>query len=667
MDQIPDTSLIPTVNSAMNQVPPTDGNAALNFNVITPQAFNLAEMPDEAKSKLKEEVMDRVRTSEKNMSSFYNDYMTFADSWRVRPRKTKNKKPNGLFNSKSGETHRAVETLGTFWLRSMTATDKYFEAMAEGLDDFGNEITPEQLYATENVIAKQLRISHYKEKLMRALTSVGLLGTSIFEEPWVKVPYRNGTAKFEYTDFVFRSLLKVMFDTNVWDINLSSFMATVDFPDKYYLRSMAKNDSEYWDGKAISEYLLKTGDLGMNNANSLNASTGAWNRVNESKQRAGYTQIDNNVFELINYHGKIDVENDIVGRYWESEGRQDDPSDFDFTIGVLNGDPVVRFHETQFGTWHSRFKVAHFKTFEDEGIGYGVGRLGRKIQHEIDTSLSRASDTAMKGVYSMYLVGRYAGLKANQLQINPNGLIDVEDVDQVKPLPIDIRAISEILSMIAGRSEEFRSTVSAPTNLQGQVVKSSATEAAIAQNEGFRNASVHAELIAETFLREHIETMHYNNLEYLDEPIWVHATGDNKPGFYNKENLPKFVGIDIKVATDKDFNKPERAAAFLKGLELWSSIRQNFPPSVNAIPVLAKEWFKTMDLDPAILSKPLSVKDQLAMAMQQAVRGGQMPGQEIQGETAGVQGNNSNSNTLNTPKGPVQTSPLGNVAAVRNI
>ena len=98
---------------------------------------------------------------------------------------------------------------------------------------------------------------------------------------------------------------------------------------------------------------------------------------------------------------------------------------------------MVRFHETQFGTWHSRFKVAHFKTFEDEPIGYGAGRIGRKIQRELDLTLSRSNDTLMKGVYSMYLVGRYAGIKANQLGINPNGLVEVDDVDQVKPLPID--------------------------------------------------------------------------------------------------------------------------------------------------------------------------------------------------------------------------------------
>lgn len=641
------------------------GNAAFDFNLLIPKPFSLEAQSKSDKDKLRDEVMDKVKSWERRMNGFFNEYQVYADSWRVKSQKSRAKKPSGLFNSKSGETHRAAETLGTFWLRSLTATDQYFEAIGEGLDDAGQEVTQEQLYACEQIITKQLRVSHYKEKLLRALRSIAVFGTAIFEEPFMSMPYKNGTAKFEYTDFVFRSLLKTAFDTGVWDINMSDFIATIDFPNKYLLKRWSKSQGEYWDSAAVQEYLDKVGDLGMKDAGSLNKSTGVWDRVNESKTRAGYTEIDNSVFELINYHGKIDTENPMVAAYWESEGRQDDPADFDFTIGVLNGDPVVRFHETQFGTWHSRFKVAHFKTFEDEALGYGVGRIGRRIQREIDTTLSRTNDTAMKGVYSMYLVGRYAGIKANQLGINPNGLVEVEDVDQVKPLPIDTNVIAHMLAMIVGNREEFRATVGAQTNLQGQTNNTSATEAAIAQTEGVRGASVHAEIIAETFLREHVETMHFNNLEYLDEPIWVSSTGEEKPGYFNRENLPRSIGIQMKIVTDKDFNRTERAASVLKGLELWSSIRNNFPPSVNAIPELAKEWFRMMNLNPRLLTKPMSVQDQLGMALKQAQQNNQAPalGNELAGEAAGAQAG-SGANIQSTPVGLVPTSPLASAASV---
>lgn len=651
--------LDPSIQASQGLAPIAPSPDAFNFNVLTPRPFSLAGQSKEDLNKIRDEVMDKVRAWENRMETFFQEYQIFADSWRVKPRKSRSKKPQGLFNSKSGETHRAAETLGSFWLRSMTATDQYFEAVSEGLDDFGNEITPEQLYACETVITRQLRVSHYKEKLLRSLRSIALFGTAIFEEPFMRVPYKNGTTYFEYTDFVFRSLLKVGFDTSVWDINLSDFIATIDFPNKYLLKRWAKSQGEYWNAGVIDEYISQNGDLDAKSG-SGNKGTGVWARVNESKTRAGYTEIDTNVFENINYHGKIDIENPVVGAYWDSEGRQDDPADFDFTVGILNGDPVVRFHETQMGTWHSRFKVAHFKTFEDEALGYGAGRIGRRTQRELDVTLSRSNDTLMKGVYSMYLIGRYAGIKANQLGINPNGLVEVDDVDQVKPLPIDITAIAQALSMVAANKEEFRSTVGASSNLQAQITKASATESAIAQSEAVRGASVHAEIIAETFLREHIETMHFNNLEYLDQPIWVSATGENKPGYYNKENLPKNVGIEIKIVTDKDF-RPERSANLLKGLELWSSIRQNFPPTVNAIPYLAKEWFRCMGINPRLLSKPMPMADQLSIAMQKAQNHGLVQN-EADGEQAGAEaGSGAN---IETAVGTVPTSPLGAAAQV---
>lgn len=630
-----------------------------NFSVIIPEPWTLANQSKEDKDKIRDEVMDKTKTWENRMSSFFEDYQSYADSWRVKSRKQV-KKGKGLYNSKSGESHRAGETLGSFWLRSLTAQDPYFEAVGDGRDDYGNEIDEGQLYASERVITKQLRVSHYKEKLMRALRSVAVFGTAIFEEPFVRVPWKNGTAVFEYTDFVFRSLLKTAFDTGVWDVNLSDFIATIDFPDKYLLKRWAKSDTESWNNELVGRYLSDIQSNGYDkNGVTANKSTGAWNRVNESKTRAGYTEIDNNVFEFISYHGKLDSENSVIASLWESQERTDDPADFDFSPGVLSGEHLVRFHETQFGTWHSRFKVAHFKTFEDEPMGYGSGRIGRKGQREIDVTLSRASDTMMKGVYSMYLVGRYAGVKANQWGINPNGLIEVEDVDQVKPLPIDVTLIAQAMAMVADRREEYRSTVGAHTNLQAQITKASATESAIAQNEAVRGASVHAELIAETFLREHIETMHYNNLQYLDEPIWVAATGERKPGYYDKDTLPKNIGIEIRIVTDRNF-RPERLVNIMKGLELSSSIRNVFDPmtTINLQKTLVTEYFRGLDIDPRQLKAPVSVREQLMLALSKSGNQGQGLGNEVEGEAAGAVAGDGGNNEIATPVGPVATSPM---------
>ena len=112
------------------------------------------------------------------------------------------------------------------------------------------------------------------------------------------------------------------------------------------------------------------------------------------------------------------------------------------------------------------------------------------------------------------------------------------------------------------------------------------------------------------------------------------ATGEAKPGYYNRENLPRNIGIEIKIVTDKD-SRPERSAALLKGIEVSTSIRSIVPNSINAVGPLYEEWFRSIGMNPAMLHRPIPVIDQLQMSMRQAQNSGQpvpQPGNEMAGE-----------------------------------
>ena len=113
----------------MTEAPPID----LDFNVLIPKPFSLADQPKDELRKIKEEIMDKVIAWERRMSTFFDGYFTAADSWRVKPSKTKSKGAKTLFNSKSGETHRAAETLATVCQRMLTASDPYFAVTKKGL------------------------------------------------------------------------------------------------------------------------------------------------------------------------------------------------------------------------------------------------------------------------------------------------------------------------------------------------------------------------------------------------------------------------------------------------------------------------------------------------------------------------------------------------------
>src|SRR5436189_1178190 len=81
--------------------------------VITPQPFTIADKQwKNSLDKLKDDVMDKENQWEGKMTTIFGEMDEFTDSWRVISRKMSNK-PKGVFNSRSGETHRAAETLGT--------------------------------------------------------------------------------------------------------------------------------------------------------------------------------------------------------------------------------------------------------------------------------------------------------------------------------------------------------------------------------------------------------------------------------------------------------------------------------------------------------------------------------------------------------------------------
>lgn len=619
------------------------------FNVVIAKPFDLSKQNKTALMRLRDEIMDKVKTWEARSTTFFREYHLFTDSWRVRPQTPSNKKPAGLFNSKSGETHRAVETQATLWTRMLTAADPPFEAVAQGTDDFGREPSEQDLYAAEQVIVRQLYWSRFKEKLLRWLRSLSLFGISIFEEPFVSIPHGGVQKRREYTDLLQRSAIQTGFDLSVLNPLDSDFIFTIDFPTKWRLRNWSTADDTAWSKKNLENALLKNPEFGK-------MDTSIWQRIQESKQRAGYESMDmKEINEFINYHGRLETDNSVIRNLWDHLKREDDPRFVDFSVGLLNVDGVVKLHVEQYGDWRTRFKIGTVKQFEVEPYPYGVGKIGRKPQREQDITQSRINDLLMFGLYSPWKVGRFAGLKSNQLNIRPHMVIELEDINQLERVGIDIQALQQGLQMLGISQENFRNTVGAQTNLQAQITKASATESAIAQNEAIRGNSVQAETISDV-LRDHYEQMHLNNLTYLDENIWVSATGEpNAKGqFYNRTNLPTHVGFIVKMVTDKDF-RPERAQRLLEGLNVASSVRNDIPPAVNALMPVFEEWFRAMGMNPRKLKEQVPV-EQIMQRQLQRVQGNPELQNEIAAEMAG-DASGGGTNVIDSPVGPVATSP----------
>lgn len=642
---------------------PTDSLSPAGMpGLIIPTPFNLSDPSNkEGLDKLKEEIIDKSSHWETRMTTLFSEYEEYVDSWRIQARKSANR-PKALFNSKSGETHRATETQATFWFNQLTQADPFYFAQGEGLDDFGNEVSEIQLQAVEATIRKQLQFIRFNEKLLRGLRSLSLFGTMIMECPWTSFPYGDGSKTFEGTDMILRPLLTTGFNPFVFDLDLSDFIFTIDFPTAWMLRNWARNNTKDWDLEAIERIVKEH----KSETSAGTSKTLTYSRVLQRKQRAGYTVIDNNNLEFVKFHGRVDTEIDVIQKYWESEGRQDDPAMSDFSIGVLSEEGVVNFHATPFRSWHHLFKIAHSKLLEMEPLGYGVGKIGRKRQKELDALESRTNDLTMFNVLPMWKIGKYAGVDVSKLTIKPWSFVELENIDQLEPIQANINAIPYSLNMQGIWKEDFRASNQATGNLQGTSGADSATASAIIQNESARFGNVVSKIIAETFLREFLQTSHINNTFLMDNGFWIKAMGSPKPIYVDKNYLPFNVGFFMKLTTDRD-SRPEFIKSILESLQIISSIRNTFDPqtAINMEKILTVKLLRALGEDVRQLTTPVPIADQMLYQMRQQQNQQGPPGQGNKAESAGVQaggggagGNNvTTPGTLRSPVGPVLTSP----------
>lgn len=618
----------------------------LNFGLSIPKPFVLAEQDKGDLDKILSEVMDKQSTWDRRIAPFVSAYERGADSWRVKPTKTRSGTKQ-LFNSKSGETHRAAETLATLWHRMIWGQEPSFEAVRQGLNAFGQEITDDEIYATEGVLLEQQKANRLKDKQLNCFRSLALMGTLCVELPFTSRPFGSERKNIEFTDWQFRPMTRVGFDTSVYDLRDSDYIFTIDFLTKWMLRNMASLDTEFWDMSVVEKHIeeFKSGNF----SNS---------RLANSKARAGYFDSDAGIYEAISYHGRLEPENSVIQRFAESIQLDRDPKFVDWSTSILDGMEIGQFHMTQYGDWRTRFVSGTYKKFEDEPLGYGIAQTGRRLQRDMDINESMTNDLMAAFTHMMWKAGKYGGLQEKQMAFEPLKVFEMDDITQLAPLMPDPAAFRVALEMLNLRREDFRNIVGAQTNLQAQLTKASATESAIAQTEAIRGAGVHAELIAEMY-REYLEIAHVNNLNYLDEPIWVGLTGSQKPLLVDKNMLPVNVGFKVKIVTDKDF-RPERLQRLLEALNLTTTVRGFVPPqlALNAINELYKEIWKTLGMNPRILNQEVPLIQQMQMQMARLPNGGAELGAEQSAEQQG-DATGGGENIQNTPVGPVPTSPVG--------
>lgn len=496
------------------------------------------------------EVKAKVEFWHDRMTSKLYRFNDMADMWRLI-------KPNapadlsGFSNPQLTETTRATEALATFMHRAITAQSPNYE-----LRSYNPNTSQEMLWQSERLIEVQKTQTQYNRKLLRALRSVALFGTVPVERPWVRC-----LPNLEATDFIPRSLLQVAFDPLCFDITMSPWHAAIDFVTEEQLLKAAHDMPEVFDPMVIQSCI--GGSSGENKMSP---------EIISRLVAAGYLSFGaqgtktSKIHYMVTYYGSV----------------RDTPNaeNKDWCIGILDEQYLFRGHASSYTK--RPFDFSYLQEFEMESYGYGVGSTGNAMQPEMNSNRGRMHDTALFGLFNMWIADRMSNIKTTQLRVKPWGVVEVDGgTNGLTPIRPQLEAINFGLMLEKMMKEEFRSTTGASDSLQAMVTEASATESSIAQNEAVRRVSIMAEMQAEPLLRRHIQTMHENNLQFLDQPFWISATGAGKPPLrMYPGDLAQDVEVVVKVVTDKDF-RPQRNKDIIQLLQILTSIRSDHPEIGN--------------------------------------------------------------------------------------
>lgn len=491
------------------------------------------------------EVVDNVQRFESNTSEFLTDRDLFWDMYRGVPKLAQNReRTEGLANLAIPTTGEAVDTLANTLYSMLTASDPNFEINA-----LRGDIPEQNLFKISHLLKYQQEKIKYKKKLMVALRSTVLNGHVFVEQPWVSWP-PGPTPIWEACDFIVRPLIQMFWSPSAAQLEFSDYIGTLDIVTPSRIRALASMDFEG------STWIPGNIELGIAEGHNLEFVP---QEVRTRLETLGYKDFKNNM-ELIIQYGPL-----------ESEGIKED-----MVVGVLNRKHLVRYHPSPYPYGFRPYRLANYKETENQPLGMGVGHEMKEIQKWINSNMNRVMDVITFSLFNMHFISRLSGFKVRDARPRPWSFIEVDDVNGVQPVRPNERSAEFGIKLHEILVELARNRTGATPTLQAVITDASASEVRIAQNNSLRSVSNTAEILGETLIREVQLFQHYNNMRFLDHPIWMRVSGIQNPVSIFPSDIQADIDIGMKIVTDKDFT-PKGLQNDIELLKVLTSIRSVLP------------------------------------------------------------------------------------------
>lgn len=559
------------------------------------------------------EIVEKCEDFQSRQSESLAEISGFTDLYKVKPPK---RQDNTFSNPRQTEFFRAASAVGTMAFRMMTSSDPNFALYPVELGTTGKQID-----TLRHVFLAQHKWARYRENLLRACRFAPVYGTVICQEEYRVMGISRYGRRIPVTTMVPRVLDQVMFDAGTTDIHSAEWIATSDVTGNSDLMRLAQEAKELkapWNPKALEAAANDKSEFDKTN----------W-RALERIRKHGYSLDDalSKKRELIFYSGKLDCMNDGV----------------EYIAVVINRKYLVRFHANRLQHGRRPFRVAKWIDF-DQVNGLGMGHILGGTHRAMDAHRQKEQDTVTFDAYGMFGMVKDS-VASEDAVIAPLKFIPMDKPGDLWRIPGNTQALNSMLTLDDVLKQEFRAASLGTDTLQAIVTEgATATGSSLAQNEGVRALSVIAEQMAESLVREHIESQHANNGENIDAPFNINAAG------FAKMIYPRDVKIDLeieaKTTTDKDFS-PKRLQDLQALLAVLVSTKSQHPDqmAISILPIV-KEMAILLNVDPDKVILPPNPM------MGMGLGAGEMMGLGTGMESAPMDG----PGPVNTPVGPTLAS-----------
>jgi hypothetical protein len=384
---------------------------------------------------------------------------------------------NGRVNLFVPETYNDVETNVAYLSEALLPGKEFFGLVGRDI----SEQDKVQGVLNTDLIKYKLERADFEQKLQKMLRSLAIYGTVVTPFSWEK-KYRTQFQKQPNKEDILNNFGDVIqqvtklttaeVEVLVYDgfdvgdpLDLNDFYIDVTKNIDSAPGIIRKQRTTYNDIKKLSEQIDVDGLPIYDNIEGLENE--GWNPQKQPNISNKGVSVGDVIYEK---HKEIELDHfwglyDLNGKYVECH------------ITVAAGNKVIRMRRNKFDCQRRPYHSSQYIPIESEFYGMGIPELIETLQIELNDKRSQTFDDATFRLCRMWKKRKGSGILNNQLKARANGVIDVDDMNDIEPL--DIPAYENTgYQAEAMIKEDIRQTTNAIATMQGMPskYKTSATE-----------------------------------------------------------------------------------------------------------------------------------------------------------------------------------------------